>query len=218
MYLSYIINIIMIENLPIYKLILSEDEDSGVELISLVDNPAISINWIKLSKEEEERVQFSISNPVKHIISGPLLIPNQPIYRFDKENKFEYYVTIDEQTVEKVAHLFNKNMNQQKVDVMHNGTAIDDVYMVENWIVESPENDKSSKLGFNLPAGTWFASYKIDDIKFWDSNIANDKLRGFSIDGHFLQQFLGKISIKNSETKSDEEKKLNQIIYFLLKN
>lgn len=209
----------MLKNLPIYKLVLGEDDELGVNTVSFVDSPAIEINWVRLSKEEE-KVQFSVTNPEKHIVTGPLLIPNKPIYRYDKKNNIEYYVTIDEDTIEKVANLFNKNMFNQKVDVMHNGQLIEDIYMIENWKVEDSKMDKSAIYGYSLDKGSWVASYKVDDIKFWDENIANNKLQGFSIDGLFLQQLLGKISIQNSEEKPkiDSQKIFNKLAFFILKN
>jgi hypothetical protein len=40
----------MEKQLPIYDIVLT-DENQGVGMISLVDDPAIKVNWIKLAKQ-----------------------------------------------------------------------------------------------------------------------------------------------------------------------
>jgi hypothetical protein len=46
--------------------------------------------------------------------------------------------------------------------------------------------DKSTAMGFNLPRGTWMASYKINDEETWQK-IKNGELNGYSIAGNFIE-------------------------------
>ena len=40
------------KKLPIYEIIIDEnDDESGVDFISLVDEPAMELNWLKFNKE-----------------------------------------------------------------------------------------------------------------------------------------------------------------------
>ena len=81
----------MDKKLPIYDIVLSEDDLSqGVGMISLVDDPAIKVNWIKLAKQTS--LSFK-SDKEKQMLYGPFLIPNMLIYRSDEHNG-EYYVTL----------------------------------------------------------------------------------------------------------------------------
>jgi hypothetical protein len=64
-------------SIPLYELLLTDE--GGVFTISLVDEPAIEVGWIKLSKE----IKFVTQSAEKRILFGPLLSPNQPIYRND---------------------------------------------------------------------------------------------------------------------------------------
>ena len=47
--------------------------------------------------------------------------------------------------------------------------------------------DKSKSLGFNVPSGTWMASYKINDVGTWNK-IKEGDLNGFSIAGNFIEK------------------------------
>ena len=47
--------------------------------------------------------------------------------------------------------------------------------------------DKSKSLGFNVPAGTWMTSYKINDFETWNK-IKSGELNGFSIAGNFIER------------------------------
>jgi len=59
--------------------------------------------------------------------------------------------------------------------------------LLESWIVEDPKMDKSTAMGFKVPAGTWMASYKINDKYTWQK-IKNGELNGYSIAGNFIEK------------------------------
>jgi hypothetical protein len=42
-------------------------------------------------------------------------------------------------------------------------------------------------MGFNVPAGTWMTSYKINDEETW-KQIKNGELNGYSIAGNFIEK------------------------------
>ena len=61
------------------------------------------------------------------------------------------------------------------------------VTVVESWIVENPEMDKSKHLGYeDIPRGSWFVSYKVDNNTLWNKVKAGEVL-GFSVEGLFTQ-------------------------------
>ena len=72
----------MEKKLPTYRIKLQPNEETAVYAVSLVDSPAIEVDWIKLSKEIQ--MQFA-SNADKQMLYGPLLIPGKLIYRVDEE-------------------------------------------------------------------------------------------------------------------------------------
>ena len=75
-------------------------------------------------------------------------------------------------------------------DTEHNGKAASDVYVIESWIVEDPEHDKSKNYGFSVPKGTWMVSMKVRNEDVW-KRIKNKELNGFSVSGYFeeIEQF-----------------------------
>jgi hypothetical protein len=80
-----------------------------------------------------------------------------------------------------------RNKYTDNNDMMHDGEAVPDVYVVESWIKES-NNDKSSDYGYeNLPVGSWFVSMKVNNDQVWN-DIKAGKLNGFSVSGYFAEE------------------------------
>ena len=74
--------------MKIVELILDEDQEiTGVEAISIVENPAIEEDFIALESEEFKLAEV---DKKKKILMGALLIPNNPIYRKNEDG--EYYI------------------------------------------------------------------------------------------------------------------------------
>ena len=61
----------------IVELILDEDQEIGIEAISVVENPAIEEDFIALKSQEFKLAEV---DKEKRILMGVLLIPNKPIY------------------------------------------------------------------------------------------------------------------------------------------
>ena len=70
--------------MKIIELILDE-EDIGVEAISVVENPAIEEHFIALKNEQ---YNFAEQDKEKRLLVGAALVPNKPIFR--KKGDDEY--------------------------------------------------------------------------------------------------------------------------------
>jgi hypothetical protein len=165
----------------IVELVIEKDLD-GIDAVSLVDSPAIEENFIALNKEY--KVQFAEVDSEKRILMGAALIPNKQIYRKYKED--EFYVFFSEATVKQASELFLKNGNQSNATLEHKAK-FDGATVVESWIIDNPEMDKSKAYGFDLPKGTWMISMKIEDDKVWQE-VKEGKYKGFSIEGYFADK------------------------------
>ena len=159
-----------------------EDEISGIEAVSIVENPAIEEDFIALKNHE---VKFAEVNKEKRILMGAALIPNKPIYRRNEEN--EYYIYFSRDTVRKASELFFIKGNYNKSTLEH-GKALSGLVAVESWLIEDPEKDKSAAYGMNLPKGTWMLSMKVLNDKVWEEYVQTGKVRGFSIEGYFADR------------------------------
>jgi hypothetical protein len=167
----------MEKKLPTYKIVVNEDDnETGVYGISLVDSPAIEVDWIKLSKELED-ILFS-ANKDKQMLFGPLLIPDKLILR-RASNGDLYNIVFDKETIQTIADKYNENGDNKAFNFQHSEKSVDAV-LLQNWITGS--NDKSQDYGFSLPEGTWFAGVKVKDESFWMNDVKSEKVKGFSIE------------------------------------
>lgn len=95
-------------------------------------------------------------------------------------------------------------------------------YLIELWIVENPENDKSAALGFrDLPKGTLMCSYKIENKEYWDTQVMSGNVKGFSLEGFFFQQEMKRhtksnINKQTNMNKKDKSTLLSKIARFFL--
>ena len=168
--------------MKLYELLIDENDLllSGVNAISIVENPAIASDFIALG--DQKPILLAEVNKDKQILMGAALIPDKPIYRKDGEE--EYYVYFSKETIAKTAEAFFRNNNQNNATLEH-AEVLDNMTVFESWIVEDPEFDKSKKYGLEVPAGTWMVSMKVDDKDVWDNYVKDNKVFGFSIEGKF---------------------------------
>jgi hypothetical protein len=168
----------------IIELIIDEnDEFSGIDAISIVEAPAIEDYFVALSEQKE--FKFAEVDKDKQILMGPILIPNKPIYR--REGEKEYYIYFTRETVKKASELFLMKGKQNNSTYEH-FEKINGLSMVESWIVEDSEKDKSAIYGMNLPVGTWAGTIKVNNEKIWNDFVKTGKVKGFSIEGYFAEK------------------------------
>ncbi len=165
------------------ELIIDEkDELSGVDAISVVESPAIESNFVALKSEEIKLAQVDSE---KRILMGAVLIPEKPIYR--KNGEDEYYIYFSKDTVNKASQLFFKNGNQNNWTLEHN-KEIKGLTVVESWIVEDVQKDKSAIYNLSVPVGSWMASVKVEDDTIWNDYVKTGKVKGFSLEGYFADK------------------------------
>ena len=191
----------------IVELILDEDQDaSGIEAISIVENPAIEEDFIALKSDEIKLAEVSKE---KKILMGALLIPNKPIYR--KNGEDEYYIYFSKDTVLKASQMYLTKGNQNNSTLEHQHE-LSGLSLVESWLVEDEVHDKSRKYGMNLPLGTWMGAVKVNNDKIWNEYVKTGKVKGFSIEGYFADKMeRPKESIKEDMSEQNADLLLSQI-------
>jgi hypothetical protein len=165
-----------------YKVILNENDESGIYAISLVDDPATKELFISLSAEQTD-IQLATVSDEKRIVVGPVLIPNQLIMRNDPDGGEPFNIMFEAETITEIHEKFIKNGFQNNSTIEHDGKFIEDVTFTETWIKEDEVHDKSVMYGFKQPIGTLFAMQKINNDEVWNDYIKTGKVKGFSIDG-----------------------------------
>lgn len=169
--------------MDIIELFIDEnDEVSGIEAVSIVENPAIEEDFVALKTQE---FKFAEVNKEKRILMGAALIPNKPIYRVSEDN--EYYIYFSRETVRKASELFFIKGNHNKSTLEHQ-VPLEGLVAVESWIVEDLEKDKSRAYGMEVPLGTWMLSMKVLNEEVWTDYVKTGKVKGFSIEGYFADR------------------------------
>ena len=170
--------------MKIVELILDDNEDlTGIEAISIVENPAIEEDFIALKTEQV--IQLAEVDKDKKILLGALLIPNKPIYR--KSGEDEYYIYFSRDTVRKASQIYLQKGNQNNSTLEHKHT-LQGLSLVESWIVEDTEKDKTALYGLEYPVGTWVGAVKVNNDKVWEEFVKTGKVKGFSIEGYFADR------------------------------
>lgn len=209
--------------LPIFNIKIDDSLESnqGIDFISLVDFPAIEQNWVAFS-ETEKRIFLSKD---KQLLAGPILIPDQPIYRYHPLYG-EYYVKFPKEEIEKMVRKFQKTQKAVNLNYQHQeDSQIKDAVVQEIWITD--KQDKSNRFGFNLPEGSAFVMAHISDSKFWENEVKSGNVRGFSIEG-FLDmelknikkmskdKFVAATTTEGLTIQTDTEKfDVNSVVYSL---
>lgn len=186
----------------IVELVIDDENhpDDGVEMISMVRDPAIESFWVAMNSQQKQK--FAEVDKERRIVMGAAMIPDMPILREDEDGQYHVYFT--KGTIRKAMELFFKRGNQGRTNYEHE-QEMNGMTVVESWIIEDTEKDKSALYGLANPVGTWMVSMKVDNDVVWDEFVKSGDLRGFSIEGRFrdgktkhskflneLEQVLGK--------------------------
>ena len=181
--------------------------DSETEAISMVTEPAIESDFVFFSKDKDI-VKEAFSSDEKHMVYGAVLRPDFPIYRYDGEN--EYYLEFTSESIERMARDYMMNYRQGNVTIQHEEYA-NEVFMVESWIKQDMDKDKSVSVGLDksLPIGTWFCGFYVNNNDIWD-RIKSGELKGFSVEAMIdLEDF--------AKVKKEDEFEMNETFWDKLK-
>lgn len=182
----------MYEGKPLLRLTINGEED-GVNIISLVEFPAVERNFIQLSRE----VKLSLNEEKKELI-GVALIPNFPIYRRDEQG--EYYIVFSAESIRKIAIDFYRKLNVNMADVEHNHNMENGITYFQSMLIDKEQGICPAAFK-DLPNGTWIVGCKIDNINVWNA-VKNGTVKGFSIDGYFHAE---------EEKQEDEKQTLDNL-------
>ena len=182
--------------------------DSETEAISMVTEPAIESDFVFLSKDKAI-VKEAFSSDEKHMVYGAVLRPDFPIYRNDGEN--EYYLEFTSESIERMARDYMMNYRQGNVTIQHEEYA-NEVFMVESWIKQDMDKDKSVSVGLDksLPIGTWFCGFYVNNNDVWE-RIKSGELKGFSVEAMIdLEDF--------AKVKKEDAFEMNESFWSKLKS
>jgi len=167
----------------VIELLLSEEEEAILESISLVENPAVEIDFLYF--DGVKKMKFKIEDEDERIIVGVAMLPEMRIPRVDKETGEVYAVYFSKETVAKAAELFLKLDKASKQNTDHLDNFTKDLYLMESWIREFKE-DKCVGFGFeSVPIGTWLVKMRVLSDEIW-AQVKDGTFKGLSVQGDFV--------------------------------
>jgi len=193
--------------MKIIELVLDETAMlNGIDAISIVESPAIEENFIAL--KNQQKVEFATQSEDKRLLIGPALIPNKTIYRH--QDGEEFYVYFSKGTIRRASELFLMRGNQNNSTLEHEAE-IHGLSVVESWIIEDADKDKSRLYGLNMPVGTWMVSVKVNNEDVWNNFVKTGAVKGFSIEGYFADKVqMARMNLANEDLLDEGENMTHQ--------
>jgi hypothetical protein len=168
------------------------------------------LRWAETKINQQEfsaSLTFAVQDEEQHIVSGPLMIADLPIYRRDEEG--EYYVMFTAEQIKKIVQRFFKKGYQAKVNIEH-GKPAEGVYMFESYIIDKERGVNPPKGFEDVADGSWFGSFKVENEKLWNQ-VKAGTFKGFSVEGLFRYEKAGEMMQKEEQIMAQIFKILSQI-------
>lgn len=172
------------KNLPLYDLTIDDTNNTGVFTISLVNEPAIDIDFLRFAAEApgfaaEPELKFESIDDEQHIVTGPAMIPDVPIFRRDDLGR-EYYVRFSKDTVKAIAERFMKNEYLHCINLQHKYEA-DACYVTESYVVNKERGLCPIEFK-DINDGAWMVTVKVDNEELWNEIKESGHINGFSVE------------------------------------
>lgn len=190
--------------LKTFYITVDDSNETGLNFVSFVDEPAIEVNWLKFSEDDKEKLSFKLDED-QHIVFGPAIVADKEIYR--NKNGFEFFVVFTKDAIKKMVEKYSKDGKLNSVDVNHNENPIDDVVMIESFIKDEA-NGISPKEFEDVTDGSWFTKFKVNNEELWQK-VKSGEVKGFSVAGMF--------DLKDEEFKEEHEQTIDELIDELIK-
>lgn len=185
----------MSNNLPIYEIKIDMNDELGMFVISLVDEPAVERNFYAF-KDNKKYMEYKVINEEKQKVFGLVMAANKPIYRCDNDGT-EYYIRYSKETIELMAEKYFKMGLQNNVDTNHNFKLEDGITLTQMFIKDCSKG--INPIGFEeIADGSLFAEFHIENPQVWE-DVKDGKYKGFSLAGTFTYE-----KIENEDVEMDE--------------
>lgn len=187
------------------------DFETGLNAISLVEYPAVEVDFLAFAKDESAVLQFA--DEERHIITGIALLADTPIYRVAPDGT-EYYVRFTKDCIRELIEKYFKFGLTNSVNIEHKDNQfVDGVTMLESYIIDKERGICPNEFA-SAPDGSWVVSYKVSNLDVWNK-IKSGEVKGFSVQGLFriietkLEMNSNKPEEVNKEENSEHQNKNN---------
>lgn len=174
----------LLYNFPVYESILNEDS-VGIYAVSLVNNPAMEVNFIACSKDKEKKdnhIKCNILDDEQHIIMAVIARADFPFLQYNEIVGY-YYTYFSKDTLKEVAQRLLKSNFQNNINIEHTDTYVDGVEMRELFLKDVGRG--INPIGFEeVEDGSLMVTYKILNDDIW-SAIKMGVYKSISLEGFF---------------------------------
>ena len=182
------------------------DFETGLNAISLVENPAVEVDFLAFAKDESAVLQFA--DEERHIITGIALLADTPIYRIAPDGT-EYYVRFTKDCIRQLVEKYFKVGLTNSVNIEHKDNQfVDGVTMLESYIIDKERGICPSEFA-SAPDGSWVVSYKVSNLDVWNK-IKSGEVKGFSVQGLF-RIIETKLEMNSNKTEESKHQNKNNI-------
>jgi len=184
-------------NLPLYNITPDMDDvNQGMFLVSLVEEPAVEIDFLAFAKEN---MLFAVQDTDKHIVTGVSILADTPIYRRTKNG--EFYVQFRKEDIPAIVEKFMQRGLSNFINIQHDETTLSntDAVLVESYFINKERGIVPNEFA-NVTDGSWITSYKIMNDEIWEQ-IKNGDLKGFSIE---ISAELEPVKLEKQKTEEEQ--------------
>lgn len=182
----------MDKKIPLYEATL-EDEAIGMYTVSLVDCPAMEVEWMALSKKED--IKCSILDDMEHKVLCVICRADFPFPRLMGGEVVN--VVFRKETIKQMAQRFLKNGFQNIVNVNHQNNSYLEGVEMEQLFIKDIEKGVNPVAFPQIEDGSLFAVYKVENDEVWEA-VKNGTFTGVSLEGNF--------KMVKEEPKTEEER------------
>ena len=181
-----------------------DDPDDGCYVISLVEDPAVDVDFLKFSKNKSQvcaskcfKSQVCASKCFKskkmwfeendkHIVTGIAMRADYPIYR--NQDGEEFCIVFSKEVIRDMVERFFKEGLEKAISIDHSQN-IDDCVVIESYFIDK-ERGICPKEFTEIEDGSWIVSVKINNEDIWN-RIKKGDFKGFSIEtlGHMVEMY-----------------------------
>ena len=171
--------------LPVFRLTINKDKESGVTAIALVDLPAIERDF-----QVFKNIQyFKVEDEDQRIVSGAMMVADMPIFRSDPQ-RGNHFVVFDKETIAAIQEKWVKQGNATKVNLMHDpNQPAEGVFVMSQFLIDSKRGINTPNGHEELTDGSWFGEMKINNQEIFQQ-IKDGNFAGFSVEGFFDQELM----------------------------
>ena len=170
-----------IGGIPVFKATIEQEQD-GMQRVSLVSDPAVDYAFLKFDRERRP-MQFSVADEEKRLIYGVLMRANMPIYRYDAQWG-EYFIVFTPELIRTMAERYIAEGRANAFNLQHeDGSDVEGVQMVQYFIKDTARGIAPAEFP-EVEDGSLFGEFHVVNDEVWQV-IKAGEFRGFSLEGFF---------------------------------